>query len=125
MKFVSDSVLEEYIREDAVVDALHKIQNYIRDLPTFHGRSFERGYMKAYGVFSVGGAEGERPFDFAVNRAFIKCYIRKPGLAMLGPVGKQRVLSSFPAADILNGELRVNIKTTTEADELLRCLFEH
>ncbi|MCG5499716.1 hypothetical protein [Ectothiorhodospira lacustris] len=124
MNIIPDSVLEGYIREDAVLVALRVIREYIDKLPDYQGRSFKRGYMKAYGVLPVGSAEAKRPYDFAVNLYSIKCYIRKPGLALLGPVGKQRVLSAFPEADILNGELRVVIKTADDAEDLLRCLFE-
>lgn len=124
MKFVSDAVLEGYISEDSVLEALRRVRKYVQGLPDFEGKSFERGYMKGYGLFPAGKPANQRPYDFAVNKGSLKCYVRKPGLTALGPVRQQLVLRSFPAAEMLNGELRVNLYTPAEVDELLRCLFE-
>ena len=124
MKYVSDAALEGYVKEGTVREALRRVRQYVEGLPRLQGRSFERGYMKAYGLFAVGKPPGQRPFDFAVNKSSLKCYIRKPGLVALGPVRQQRVLSSFPAAAVLNGELRVDITDSAEAEVLLACLFE-
>ena len=124
MKFFSDTALENDIRETSVRDALRSVRRYVQGLEKLYGRSFERGYIKAYGIFALGKSRGDRPYDFTVNKDSLKCYVRKPGREAIGLVKEKRLLSFFPASEVRNGELRVDIKSPEEAEALLRHLFE-
>jgi hypothetical protein len=122
MHYISDQELDEVILSADVRTAMHFIRENVRALPGFRARSFTRGYMKAYGLFLEGKGVEDRPYDFAVNKHSLKCYIRPPGLRSLGLTRKKKLLERFPEADIKNGELRITIKTVEDAKGIIDCL---
>ena len=122
MHYISDQELDEVIMSAEVRSALHFIRENVRDLPGFRARSFTRGYMKAYGLVPEGKGVEERPYDFAVNKQSLKCYIRPPGLRSLGIARKKKLLERFPEADMKAGELRITIKTVEDAKGVIDCL---
>jgi hypothetical protein len=123
MNFISEQELKLLISDDDTKKALERIIDFSKDLSGFKGRALKHGYMHGFGLLLDGQPAEERPFDFAVNKNSIKCYIRKPGLRRIGVVGRNRVKTEFPEADMLNGELRVDLTSVGEADRLLKCLF--
>ena len=122
MHYISDQELDAVIMSAEVRSALHFIRENVRDLPGFRARSFTRGYMKAYGLVPEGKGVEERPYDFAVNKHSLKCYIRPPGLRSLGIARKKKLLERFPEADMKAGELRITIKTVEDAKGVIDCL---
>ena len=123
MIFLSDQELKLRISDEETKKALERIIDFSRSLSGFKGRALKHGYMHAFGFLLDGQSTEERPFDFAVNKNSIKCYIRKAGLRGIGMAGRNRVKAEFPEADMLNDELRIDLTSADEADRLLKCLF--
>ena len=125
MKYMSEQELKLLIpaSEVEVKAALDYIINFANDLPGFKGRGVDGGYMKAYGYLVDGQDPTQRPFDFAVNKGSIKCYIRSNGIKRLRAEGRVRITSAFPDATFKNGELRIDLFDAGEAERLLECLF--
>lgn len=123
MIFLSNQELKLKVSDEGTQKALEYIIDFSKDLSGFKGRALKHGYMHAFGFLVDGQPIEERPFDFAVNKNSIKCYIRKAGLRRIGIAGRNRVKAEFPEADMLNDEFRVDLTSADEADRLLKCLF--
>ena len=123
MIFLSNQELKLKVSDEGTKKALEYIIDFSMDLSGFKGRALKHGYMHAFGFLVDGQPVEERPFDFAVNKSSMKCYIRKAGLRRIGIAGRNRVKAEFAEAEMLNGELRVDLTSVDDADRLLKALF--